>query len=109
DRARLAEAERRYVAAAEALTAASASREALDAWLQAAILARQGRRDEGAARALAAAGGLLGDADAHGGDLELAVTVEALAAAAWRGDDPALRRAAEALARLPGSDELQRR
>ncbi len=100
------EVERLYLVCGEALAAASAPREASDAYVQAAASARYGRRYEAAAAHLLAARGLIEGADAGSVEASLAVEIEALAVAAGGGDREAFDRAVVALHSLQSAEEL---
>lgn len=100
------EIEHLYVSCAGALVAASAPREASDAYVQAAASARFGRRFGAAEAHLVAARGLIEGTDAGSVEASLAVEIEALAVAAGGGDRDAFERAAEALRALQSAEEL---
>ncbi len=99
------EVEQLYADSASALVDASAQSEAIDAYVQAAVLARHGRRYDAAAVHLAAARRLI-EAGERGAEALLAVEVESLAVAAGRGDRAGFERAAEAMRPLLSAEEL---
>jgi transcriptional regulator with GAF, ATPase, and Fis domain len=98
--------EQRFAAAAEALAAASAPREARDAWCQASTLARHDRRALAAAGHLRRAAQTLQESPVEPAE-RLAIVIEELAVAAAMGDLAGESAAVTALSGLPDAVALR--